>query len=152
MTYGWAILIIALVMIVLWQWGVFNPAGRVPESYLGFWGIVPIDTQYEANGDLTLSLQNKVIDGDVNITEINVSYAGVEYNKPIDPEDPAERIEIFSGNITKWEVDHATSGLPGGNPGMSYTMLVTITYSDNRINFTNFTSSGTIQGNMESSN
>lgn len=44
MTYGWAILVILIVGVVLWQMGVFNPAST-PPGCSGFSHIVPVDTK-----------------------------------------------------------------------------------------------------------
>jgi hypothetical protein len=81
MTYGWAILIIGVAMILLWQWGFFNPTGTVKFSSLGFWGVIPADAQYRSNGDLTLSIRNEIVDADINITEINIATGGETYQR-----------------------------------------------------------------------
>lgn len=140
MTYGWAIVVIAVALLVLGQWGVFNPAMNVRPTYLGFWGVTPFDFSYKSNGNLALSLQNNVIDGDITITHINVSAGGLSYSS-----DPLN-INISSGSMKTY----STSGLSGGPLGGSYTIFVTIEYFDNRIGpGTTMRSSGSIQGNVE---
>ena len=59
MTYGWAILVVMIVGIVMWQLGIFNVNQSAPTSS-GFVKIKPIDgvTQYNAAGTLTITLTN----------------------------------------------------------------------------------------------
>jgi len=45
MTYGWAILVILVVGIALWQMGVFNPPST-PPGCSGFSQLMPLDSQY----------------------------------------------------------------------------------------------------------
>lgn len=144
MTYGWAIIIIITVLLVAWRMGVFNPAGTLRSTSLGFWGVKPFDCNYKSNGDLTLSLQNNV-GGDINITEINVSVGGKSYSTG------TFVLPISVGNITKWEVLQTTSGLPKYSAGSSYNIFVSIEYIDSRLGSgTTFRSSGDIRGTVES--
>lgn len=151
MTYGWTILIIAVAMVMLWQWGVFNPSANVRETYLGFWGVVPIDFKYESDGDIEVAFKNDVIDGDINITDINISYARNSYLASSDPNWLNEDREINSGYVKAFSFPQTTTDLPKGNPGMSYTIYMIISYNDSRVENTTFSSSGTIQGNMRQS-
>ncbi|HDI73120.1 MAG TPA: hypothetical protein ENF58_03195 [Candidatus Altiarchaeales archaeon] len=145
MTYGWAIVIIIVVLLVAWQMGVFNPAGTLRPTFLGFWGVKPFDCSYMSNGNLTLSLQNNV-GGDVNVTEINVSVGGKSYSTG------TLALPISMGNITKWGVSQTTSGLPKYSAGSSYNIFVSIDYIDSRLGSgTTFRSSGNIRGTVESS-
>jgi hypothetical protein len=45
MTYGWAILVILVIGVALWQMGVFNPAST-PPGCSGFSQLMPLDSQY----------------------------------------------------------------------------------------------------------
>ena len=144
MTYGWAIVVIAVALLVLGQWGVFNPAMNVRSTYLGFWGVTPVDFNYRGNGDLALSLQNNIIDGDINITRINVSAGGMSYSSP------ALNLPIASGSRRRWDLYASDSHFTGGAMGGNYNIFVTIEYIDNRIGSgTVMRSSGNIQGNIE---
>lgn len=77
MTYGWAILVIGVVLVVLWQWGLFTPQGTSKSTYMGFWGVIPVDFAYRSNGRFNISLQNTIVDGDINITGINATIEGI---------------------------------------------------------------------------
>jgi hypothetical protein len=141
MTYGWAILVVGVVMVVLWQWGLFTPSGGTKTTYMGFWGVMPIDFSYKSNGTLKLSLQNNIIDGTINITGINVSVQGI--NAP----DSLHQV-LSAGEIFKWEKQVSV----GENQGNAYSILLIITYWDNRTGpASTFRSSGTLQGTVEAS-
>jgi hypothetical protein len=144
MTYGWAILIIGVAMILLWQWGVFNPTGSVKFSSLGFWGVVPADAQYRSNGELVLSIRNEIVDADINITEITISTGDAEHTY-----DPNPDIFVSAGNTTLIPVP---DNFPGGQAGGAYDMQIVISYKDNRLDqtkFPSFKSSGTIRSSIE---
>lgn len=49
-TYGWAILIILIVGVVLWQMRVFDIQGRVTPGSSGFSGLVPIEWSLTKSG------------------------------------------------------------------------------------------------------
>jgi hypothetical protein len=59
MTYGWAILVILVVGIALWQMGVFNPPST-PPGCSGFSQLMPLDTQYlSSTNTLRMILSNE---------------------------------------------------------------------------------------------
>jgi hypothetical protein len=139
MTYGWAILVIGVVLVVLWQWGLFTPSGGTKATYMGFWGVMPADFSYKSNGTLKLSLQNNIIDAYINITGINVSAQGIASNHNVNQ-------TLSAGELFTWEKQVST----GENQGNAYNILVTIVYWDNRTGpATVFKSSGTLQGAAE---
>jgi len=43
MTYGWAILVVIIVGVVLWQMGVFNPGASTAASFSGFGAVKPVE-------------------------------------------------------------------------------------------------------------
>ena len=139
MTYGWALLIIIVVGIVAWQWGLFDISGNITPGYSGFWGVVPGDFSYKSNGDLTLSLRNGV-GACVNVTYLNLTTGGNFY------EYPGLNIEISAGDRSKWT---DTGHLPGGSPGSRFEIYISIRYIDSRTLDT-YTSSGIIWGSIES--
>jgi hypothetical protein len=139
MTYGWAILVVGVVMVVLWQWGIFTPSGNNKQTYMGFWGMMPVDFSYKSNGYLNISLQNNIIDGSINVTGVNVTADGIAQTESIsqwlNPGDRFSWQKQVSGPTTQ---------------GNAYTILLTISYWDNRTGSgTVFTSSGTLQGTVE---
>ena len=146
MTYGWAIVIIGVAMVLLWQWGFFNPTGQVKFSTLGFWGVMPTDAKYTSDGSLSLSVRNEIVDGDVDITGLQVKSGGVTYNT-----ESSFNQTIVSGGILTIPLDHSVTQLPGGGEGAAYDLQVAITYVDHRLDSTeySFISSGNIQGSIE---
>lgn len=138
MTYGWAIIIIVVVLVVVWQMGLLNPNSTVKPTYSGFWGITPFDWNYMSNGTLVLSLQNNV-GGDVNITGIDVT-TGMDSDS-----DTTERMVPAGGIIM---IDTIT-GLTTYNAGSSFDVFVSIEYIDGRVGRnTKFRSSGSIRGTV----
>lgn len=144
MTYGWVIIVLGLAFVVLWQWGIFNPAGSTKQTYMGFWGVVPVDFNYKSNGSLVLSLQNNIIDGDVNITGINAT--GPNGEQYTDPNLPTTPKPLPAGTIYYWNQNITAPGTSGN----AYSIIISITYVDNRTgpNIT-FRSSGTLEGTTE---
>jgi hypothetical protein len=43
MTYGWAILVVIIVGVVLWQMGVFSGGGSSATTFTGFWAVKPVE-------------------------------------------------------------------------------------------------------------
>ena len=56
MTYGWAILVVIIVGVVLWQMGIFNPSGGTSPGKLGFGNVAPQDWACASTTD-TVSVQ-----------------------------------------------------------------------------------------------
>jgi len=140
MTYGWAILVIGVVLVVLWQWGIFTPSGGTKTTYMGFWGVMPVDFSYKSNGKLNISFQNNIIDGSINITQINVSADGITSG------DSSIDRWLTPGQQFNWEKQVSTPT----NQGNAYSILLTVSYWDNRTGpATIFRSSGTLQGTVE---
>ncbi len=78
MTYGWAILIVVVALVIVWQWGLFEPKNVKPGSS-GFWGVVPEDFSFNADGQLQVSLKNEV-GASINITGVYAKVGEEEYN------------------------------------------------------------------------
>ncbi|MBN2250848.1 MAG: hypothetical protein JW724_02085 [Candidatus Altiarchaeota archaeon] len=148
MTYGWAIVVIAVALLVLWQWGVFNPSGQMKASYLGFWGVSLLDFQYKSGGDMEFSFQNAIVEGDINITEVNVTAADITYSTSTGGS--FTPIRVSSGNKSSWSLPASVSGFSSGNPGESYNVFISIDYVDDRLGSdVKLRSSGSVQGTME---
>ena len=71
MTYGWMLLIIGIVGVVLYQYGVFTPPST-PPGCTGFSQAKPIDWKATANGTLTLTLINDA-GTKIQITRVNAT-------------------------------------------------------------------------------
>ena len=71
-TYGWAILVILVVLAVLWYYGIFNPARWAGESVTEGSAFKVVDKNLVSTGILTLTLGNKA-GTTVNITSLTVT-------------------------------------------------------------------------------
>jgi hypothetical protein len=71
MTYGWMLLIIGIVGVVLYQYGVFTPPST-PPGCTGFSQAKPIDWRATSNGSLTLTLVNDA-GTKIQITSVNAT-------------------------------------------------------------------------------
>lgn len=144
MTYGWAILILAVVVSLLWQAGVFNPTTQIREGDTGFWGVTPYDTKYEADGEFTIILKNN-IETKIEILNITVSTS----NKQSDSKTWSPPVEIAAGNTS---TAYTFSGLQKHQAGSNYQVFVEIKYNDTRVDYPSATplySSGRIWGSVE---
>ena len=56
MTYGWAILIIVIVAVILYSMGIFNPSSSVSSTVTGFSGLGSVTAECTANGVLRISV------------------------------------------------------------------------------------------------
>jgi len=142
-TYGWAILVLAVVGIVLWQWNVFTPPAPEPDCR-GFSQIQVFDQIAKNNGDFTLVLVN---DAGTKMTikkgTVNATIGG----KTCTGSGPAADIKIGPGakkmiNIT------GCAGLKKFIAGDSYRAKVTIGYY-NPSSKMSHTSSGVCWGPVE---
>lgn len=147
LTYGWAILIISVAALLMWQLGLFNITGQIPQGSSGFWGVVPHeDFRYRSDGTLTIPISNKV-GGTIIVRSVNVSMGSttVSDDKPTDY--MTEGNDITPGSIKIWERDIHTyfQPLPEGS---NYHIFVSIGYNDTRVDET-YMSSGWLRGNTE---
>lgn len=59
MTYGWAILVVVIVGVVLWQMGVFSGGGSSASTFTGFGPLKPVEWSCNADTDvLTVTITN----------------------------------------------------------------------------------------------
>jgi len=137
MTYGWAILIVALATVMAWQWGLFNPGGAVKPGSAGFWGIRPTDFRYVSSGELHLSLINDV-GGTVNITSVTAKLADNTYTN-------TSIKTIRAGETGSYTI----TGMTPLSAGSNYQIPVIITYNDTRVRSEILMSSGRIWGSAE---
>lgn len=136
MTYGWALVIILVFLLVMWQFGVFNPKNVEPGN-AGFWGVVPQDFKFTSGGTLTVSFENQVGSA-VNITKINATVGSKNsyvsgINIRINPG------ATYKGDFTGF------SSLPAGS---RFEAFVSVDYVDDRTGET-YRSSGKIWGSAE---
>ncbi|MBD3387405.1 MAG: hypothetical protein GF416_00440 [Candidatus Altiarchaeales archaeon] len=58
MTYGWAILVILIVGVLVWQMGILELGRNVTPDKRGFSQITPLDWVMKNNGDMEIVVQN----------------------------------------------------------------------------------------------
>ena len=75
MTYGWAILIIVIVAVILYSMGIFNPSSAITASITGFSSLGSVTAQVVPNSGLVLLLGDNS-GYDINITNITISMNG----------------------------------------------------------------------------
>jgi len=136
MTYGWALLIILVILVVAWQWGLFNPR-TVKRGSAGFWGLVPGDFAFTSGGTLKISLENQ-IGSPVNITTINVTI-----------ENENTYVQIPNVQINPGEnYNRDFTGFSSKPAGSKFEGFISIEYIDDRTGET-YRSSGKIWGGVE---
>lgn len=138
MTYGWALILVLIVGVVAWKWGLFSFSSAVQPGSYGFWGVVPVDNKMASNGVLSLSIEN---DAGVNVTVNNIKTTG-EVNKTvsvmgvIEPGKRLPRVDI--------------NGLKSGDHGTRFDIFIIINYSNSKMQPNEERiSSGSIWGSYE---
>ncbi len=137
MTYGWALLLIVLVVGALFALGVFDIGSFTGSKATGFAQVGVVGWKLDTGGILTAKFENHA-GTDINITSINATYktSSVTYSTTFNVDNGKQ-----SGTITV-----GTFGSPGSK-GSSYTVKMEITYSDRNTGFV-YTDSGTVTGKV----
>jgi hypothetical protein len=68
MTYGWAILVVIIVGVVLWQMGIFNPSGGTAPGFSGFGSVRPKDWSCSVSNDETRIQYVNAAGESINVT------------------------------------------------------------------------------------
>ena len=164
MTYGWVILAILVVMVVLWQWGLLGFSNYVEPGSFGFWGVViqgGNEFKLDQTGTFQASLMNTV---GANVTVLSVNLTIGNHQVNLDPpggdicitvphvevEEPGERgtenniipvgrTRILSVSDPSWTA----------SPGSRFDAHLIIKYTDSRTGDVVYQSSGGIWGNAE---
>ena len=142
MTYGWAILIVIIVVAVLFSLGLFNPSTFTQTTATGFSGFnAPTGGwQLTSGGTLTVQLTNGV-GSTINITEaganVGSSHVINAYSGP-------------AGNAVSpgQTVTLTFTGLTGPASAAAYSAKVNITYTNVGSGVTGFRSAGTLTGTV----
>lgn len=122
MTYGWAILVVMIVGVVLWQLGIFNLGGQT-KTMTGFGAVKPIDWRIRSAsgvGDTQLILVN----GEgvpIDITDVDLSGDCVRNN--------IGTANNVANGATVEITNAVASGVTCGSVGAGYKITVTITYN-----------------------
>jgi len=136
MTYGWAVLLVVVVVASLFALGVFNAGSFLGPRATGFAQIGVIAWNVNAAGDLALRLQN-FAGMDINIINIEATYGISHFSYDI------TNVSIPNSKISDTFTVGTISGLA---PGQYYTMPLRISYTD--LNGFNYTETGTISGTV----
>ncbi len=141
MTYGWALLVILVGLVVLWQWGLFNIGQRVEPGSFGFWGLMIHD-----GNDFVLDSAGRLQVSVVNTAGANITVG--EYNATIDAQTSSADCDcvITPGEIRVLELTHPAWAGPSGGRFEAHMVML---YTDNRTGGTVYQSSGRIWGNVE---
>jgi hypothetical protein len=120
-TYGWAILVILVVLAVLWYYGIFNPARWAGESVTEGSAFKIVDKNLVSTGILTLTLGNKV-GTTVNITSLNVTgdITGLKLVAP------PETVVAGANILAPYQI--TVTGLSSASVGSFARFTVTINY------------------------
>ena len=139
MSYGWAILIIIVALVVVWQWGLFNVGENITPGSFGFWGLEPKDFVMHRTGVLDLSVINN-FGSNVTIVYYNASMAGF--------------FSVCSAPCATVVTPDKTTKLTFNNllpysSGKRFEVTVFIRYNDTRTGSKEHVSSGTVWGAYE---
>ncbi|MFA6213807.1 MAG: hypothetical protein WC717_00840 [Candidatus Micrarchaeia archaeon] len=141
MTYGWALLLIALAAAAIVALGIVDTGSFIGSRATGFSQITPAGWSIDSTGMLKLKLKNNA-GSDIGIFNIT-AVRGTETvsNATIAPASP---VEILQGNDAIVSLDP----LSAWNPGTSYSVKVNIGYyADGETDF-EYTDSGTLTGKV----
>ncbi len=120
MTYGWAILIIVIVAVVLYSMGIFTPSSFLSFSGItGLFGFQPASAACASNGQMIVKLSNS-LGYQVSISSINVtSSSGVSVTQP-------ESATLFPGQTQEFLL----FGICPKTSGSSFSDTITVTYTE----------------------
>ena len=125
MTYGWAILIIVIVAVILYSMGIFNPSSSVSSTVTGFSGLGSVTAECTANGVLRLVIGDST--GNlINITGITAKDPAITKTstfKPNSTVDPNPMIK--SGSSYTFSVPNICP-----SAGTHYAITVAVNYTE----------------------
>lgn len=137
MTYGWALLLIVLVVGALFALGIFDIGNFLGSRAAGFSNVGVTAWRMTEGGVFTVKLSNKA-GTDINISNINATYNTETMNY-------SETTEIQNGKESG-TITVGTFGNVGGK-GSSYTIAMTMDYTDTKTGF-QYGDSGTVTGKI----
>ena len=120
MTYGWAILIIVIVAVVLYSMGIFSPSSFLSFSGItGLSGFQPASAACASNGQMIVKLSNS-LGYQVSVSSINVTTSsGVSVTQP-------ESATLNPGQTEEFLV----FGICPKTSGSSFSDTITVTYTE----------------------
>ncbi|MCL5101959.1 MAG: hypothetical protein M1544_01200 [Candidatus Marsarchaeota archaeon] len=144
-TYGWAILIIAIALGVLFELGLFNPSSFVSTSCIFPADFSCIYSNLASNGTLTINMEQST-SSPINITAIGCNSNASLTNMVSFPNGIVVQIGsnvTISGNTTEALSCWSNSTIFTGKPGSIFHGYVLINYTDEQTGFPH-TISGTV--------
>jgi hypothetical protein len=139
MTYGWALLLIALVAAALLALGILDSGSFMGSRAVGFSQVSPTGWSFDSSGAFKLKLKNNA-GSNIIVTSITATY-GQEtavFAPPVDLANLTYGAESGVLNVGTFGVD---------KPGASYTMRVNINYTDSEAGFP-YNDAGTVTGKI----
>ena len=126
-TYGWAILVILVVLAVLWYYGIFDPskwAGEQPPQFTNF--VVGQGEYKLTNTQLQLNVKSK-LSKEINITSVVITRAGAEVNDTSNINTVGHLTDVIIGPNGEGNIDIGLNDL-GVNVGDPVTLGLTVNY------------------------
>ena len=145
MTYGWAILIIVIVAVILYSMGIFNPASSISSTITGFSATPVSNAICTANGVLRIAVGDTV-GHRILIKNISATSNGkTEVFTPTSTVDPNPI--ITSGNTYIFSIPNVCPAA-----GIRFSANVNINYTEPTTSFpsSQYTSTGSITGTVTS--
>ena len=146
MTYGWAILIIVIVAVILYSMGIFNPASSISSTITGFSATPVSNAICTANGILRIAV------GDTTGHRILIKNISATSNGKTEVFTPSSTVDpnpiITSGNTYIFSVPNVCPAA-----GTRFSASVNINYTEPTTLFSTsqYTSTGTVTGIVSSS-
>ena len=134
MTYGWALLLIVLVIGALFALGVFDINAFLGSRAVGFAQVGVAAWNVDANGNLTLQFSNRV-GTDIRVDNVTVTYRGTAATHSVNA-------TVANGQTSASQMVGQVSSL---TTGTNYNLQLSISYTDLNTN-TVYKSSGTVTG------
>lgn len=137
MTYGWALLLIVLVVGALFALGVFDIGSFLGSKASGFSQMGIVGWRVSSGGAFTMMMENHV-GSPVNVTGISATYGTetVTYNTTFSMANGARSSTLSVGNFSST-----------GDQGDSYSISLLVTYTDTSTGF-EYMDSGTLTGRV----
>ena len=127
MTYGWAILIIGVVLAAMFQMGLFNPSRYVTNTCTLPSGLACGQLILYSNGTLSVSIGNALQDP-INVTAIGCSQNKTITNMQIPYNPPSNQIYMPIGSNYTFNIN--CMGASSLAPGQLYIGYLVINYTD----------------------
>jgi len=146
MTYGWAILVVMIVGVVLWQLGIFGGGPGAVNTASGFGKIKPMEPSIKYTGTtLAFSIMNGVGQG---VVDANISAAAGDCTTAASsvPQDLGSSGVMGAGEVSAESITACTSKTSGQSFSTTLTVNYVVTVAGTDITHTE---TGTIRGVAE---